>query len=77
MFWSYRTRVLYNESYEKAFSKFFRLNIEIVWSLRTTDGKEVVAEKIFRLLNTVKCSVAIEYYSTLVITLRRSAEIKI
>ena len=33
---------------KKLFRSLFRLNIEIVWSLRTTDGKEVVAKKIFR-----------------------------
>ena len=32
---------------KKLFRSFFRLNIEIVWSLRTNDGKEEVAKKIF------------------------------
>lgn len=50
--------LLYKESEKKVFSKFAQNEYEIekdytvdrmwrVWSLRTTDGKEVVAKKIF------------------------------
>ena len=58
-FGEYRTRVLCNESDKNFFSKFVWTEYAIekddtvdsmwrVWSLRTTDAKEVVAKKIFR-----------------------------